>query len=78
MCSSDLHVITEVLVQWQGQSIADATWESLYTLHNRFPHLVGKVLRVGGGGVGKGTLLSCLTLRTRFFKGSGLIGVVLT
>ena len=37
-------VIIEVLVQWQGQSIADATWESLYTLHNRFPHLVGKVL----------------------------------
>ena len=37
-------VITEVLVQWQGQSIADATWESLYTLHNRFPHLMGKVL----------------------------------
>ena len=37
-------VIIEVLVQWQGQSTADATWESLYTLHNRFPHLVDKVL----------------------------------
>ncbi|XP_023904375.1 uncharacterized protein LOC112016101 [Quercus suber] len=36
--------ITEVLVQWQGQSTKDATWESLYVLHNKFPHLVFKVL----------------------------------
>ena len=64
--------ITEVLVQWQGQSAKDATWESLYVLHNKFPHLVGKVLWVGG------TLLGLFgTLRTRFFfKGAGLIGVV--
>ena len=36
--------ITEVLVQWQGQSEKDATWESLYALQNKFPHLVCKVL----------------------------------
>ena len=35
--------ITEVLVQWQRQSEEDATWESLYALQHKFPHLVGKV-----------------------------------
>ena len=36
--------ITEVLVQWFGQSPECATWESLYKLQLQFPHLVGKVL----------------------------------
>ena len=36
--------ITEILVQWQGQTEEDATWESLYALQHKFPHLVGKVL----------------------------------
>ena len=35
--------ITPVLVQWQGESPDDATWESLYVMQQRFPHLVGKV-----------------------------------
>ncbi|XP_075659161.1 uncharacterized protein LOC142629051 [Castanea sativa] len=37
-------VITEVLVQWLGSSLADATWETLHQLQLAFPHLVGKVL----------------------------------
>ena len=36
--------ITQVLVQWQGKSIDDVTWEDLYQLQQQFPHLVGKVL----------------------------------
>ena len=36
--------IFEVLVQWHGHSLEDATWESLYTLLQQFPQLVGKVL----------------------------------
>ena len=36
--------ITQVLVQWQGEQVEDATWESLYLLQQQFPHLVGKVL----------------------------------
>ena len=36
--------MTQVLVQWQGESKDDATWEVLYDLQARFPHLVGKVL----------------------------------
>ena len=36
--------ISEVLVQWHGHSLEDATWESLYTLLQQFPQLVGKVL----------------------------------
>uniref|UniRef100_A0A2N9HVX1 Integrase catalytic domain-containing protein n=1 Tax=Fagus sylvatica TaxID=28930 RepID=A0A2N9HVX1_FAGSY len=35
---------TEVLVQWEGASKADATWEVLLKLQQQFPHLVGKVL----------------------------------
>ena len=35
--------ITQVLVQWQGESKEDATWENLCLLQ-QFPHLVGKVL----------------------------------
>uniref|UniRef100_A0A2N9J2Z8 Reverse transcriptase n=2 Tax=Fagus sylvatica TaxID=28930 RepID=A0A2N9J2Z8_FAGSY len=35
---------TEVLVQWEGASKADATWEMLLKLQQQFPHLVGKVL----------------------------------
>ena len=36
--------ITEVLVQWFGCSLEDATWESLHQLQLSFPYLVGKVL----------------------------------
>nr|XP_023922292.1 uncharacterized protein LOC112033747 [Quercus suber] len=36
--------MTQLLVQWQGESGDDATWEVLYDLQARFPHLVGKVL----------------------------------
>lgn len=35
---------TEVLVQWEGQQLEDATWEPLEPLHLKFPHLVDKVL----------------------------------
>ena len=35
-------VITELLVQWQGGSAEDATWEPLHSLSRQFPHLVGK------------------------------------
>ena len=37
-------LITQVLVPWQGESKDDATWESLFELQQKFPHLVGKVL----------------------------------
>ena len=37
-------VITQVLVQWHGESKEDATWENLFDLQQKFPHLVGKVL----------------------------------
>jgi len=36
--------LTQVLVQWQGESIDDATWEDLYQLQQQFPHLMGKAL----------------------------------
>ena len=36
--------ITQVLVQWQGESVDDATREDLYLLQQQFPHLVGKLL----------------------------------
>ena len=36
--------VTQVLVQWQRESKEDATWEVLYDLQTRFPHLMGKVL----------------------------------
>jgi hypothetical protein len=35
---------TEVLVRWLGASAEDDTWELLWTLQERYPHLVGKVL----------------------------------
>ena len=35
--------VTQVLVQWQGERVEDATWESLYLLQQQYPHLVGKV-----------------------------------
>ena len=35
--------ITQVLVQWKGESADDATWEDLYLLQQQYPHLVGKV-----------------------------------
>ncbi|KAF5471099.1 hypothetical protein F2P56_011566 [Juglans regia] len=38
------HAVTEVLVKWLGASIEDSTWELLWTLRDRYPHLVGKVL----------------------------------
>ena len=36
-------LITQVLVQWQGESKDDATQESLFELQQKFPPLVGKV-----------------------------------
>ena len=36
--------ITQVFVQWQGESKEDATWKNLYLLQRQFPHLVGKLL----------------------------------
>ena len=36
--------ISQVLVQWQGESPDDATWEHLHVLQQQIPHLVGKVL----------------------------------
>jgi hypothetical protein len=38
------HAATEVLVRWLGASAEDDTWELLWTLQERYPHLVGKVL----------------------------------
>ena len=35
--------VTQVLVQWQGEQVEHATWESLYLLQQQYPHLVGKV-----------------------------------
>ena len=37
-------IMTQVHVQWQGECKEDATWEILYDLQAKFPHLVGKVL----------------------------------
>ena len=36
--------ITQVLIQWQGCTSEDASWEDLYQLQLKFPRLVGKVL----------------------------------
>ncbi|XP_075666464.1 uncharacterized protein LOC142636214 [Castanea sativa] len=35
--------ITQVLVQWQRESVDDAAWEDLYLPQQQYPHLVGKV-----------------------------------
>ena len=35
--------VTQVLIQWQGEGVENATWENLYQLQQQFPHLVGKV-----------------------------------
>uniref|UniRef100_A0A2N9J200 Integrase catalytic domain-containing protein n=1 Tax=Fagus sylvatica TaxID=28930 RepID=A0A2N9J200_FAGSY len=35
---------TEVLVQWEGSTQEDATWELLFKLQQQYPHLVGKVI----------------------------------
>ena len=35
--------VTQVLVQWQGESVDDASWEDLYLLQQQYPHLVGKM-----------------------------------
>ena len=35
--------ITQLLIQWQGGSLEDATWEDLFLLQQQFPHLVGKM-----------------------------------
>lgn len=37
-------VVVDVLVQWQGTSPQDATWEPYWSLHKKFPHLVVNVL----------------------------------
>uniref|UniRef100_A0A2N9I334 Chromo domain-containing protein n=1 Tax=Fagus sylvatica TaxID=28930 RepID=A0A2N9I334_FAGSY len=38
-----LPAVTEVLVQWEGGDLDDATWELLFKLQEDYPHLVGKV-----------------------------------
>ena len=58
--------ITQVLVQWQGVSKEDATWENLFLLQQQFPHLVGKVLFfffLWGGGEGGRELLLRMILQ---------------
>jgi hypothetical protein len=35
--------VVELLVRWQGQTAAEATWEVFHKLKNSYPHLVGKV-----------------------------------
>ena len=35
--------VTQVLIQWQGEGVENATWENLYQLQQQYPHLVGKV-----------------------------------
>ena len=35
--------ITQLLIQWQGGSVEDATWDDLFCLQQQFPHLVGKL-----------------------------------
>ena len=35
--------ITQVLIQWQVEGTENATWENLYHLQQKFPHLRGKV-----------------------------------
>ena len=39
--------ITEVLVQWQGCALENATWENLHAFKQKFPHLADKVLLRG-------------------------------
>lgn len=33
----------EVLIQWNGAVIEDATWEDLEAMKQKFPNLVGKI-----------------------------------
>jgi hypothetical protein len=40
----DNRAITEILVQWVGQTEDDASWEELFHMQQSYPHLVGKVL----------------------------------
>jgi hypothetical protein len=35
--------VVELLVRWQGQTAAEATWEVFHQLKTSYPHLVGKV-----------------------------------
>ena len=35
--------ITQILIQWQVEGTENATWENLYHLQQKFPHLTGKV-----------------------------------
>ena len=35
--------ITQLLIQWQGGSVEDATWEDLFCLQQQFPHFMGKL-----------------------------------
>ena len=35
--------ITQHLIQWQGGTVDDSTWEDLLYLQQQFPHLVGKL-----------------------------------
>lgn len=39
--------ITEVLVQWQGCALENATWENLHAFKQKFPNLADKVLLRG-------------------------------
>lgn len=37
--------ITEILVQYVGQSVDDASWGELYILQQAYPHLVSRRLK---------------------------------
>jgi len=36
-------LITQYLIQWQGGTADDATWEDFLVFQQQFPHLVGKL-----------------------------------
>lgn len=40
----NIRPVVEVLVQWQGAAVDDATLESHWKLQEKFPHIVSKVL----------------------------------
>ena len=44
--------VTQVLVQWQGERVEDATWESPCLMQQQYPHLMGKVFFFFLGGWG--------------------------
>jgi hypothetical protein len=39
----DNRPLIELLIRWEGQSAANATWEEFHGLRDANPHLMGKV-----------------------------------